>query len=77
MNTQKNAYEIRLQILLLANNNAWQEYAKRFEHFQTVEMFDNANIQAGKAYEQAAPYLPTPEIIKKYAAELYKFVEQT
>lgn len=40
-------------------------------------MANNANIQTGRAYEQAAPYLPTPEIIKTYASELYKFVEQT
>ena len=77
MNTQKNAYEIRLQILQLANDNAWQEYTRRFEYFQTMEMSATAGNQTGRAYEQAAQYLPTPEMVKKYAAELYKFVEQT
>lgn len=40
-------------------------------------MANTANNQTGKAYEQAAQYLPTPEMIKQYATELYKFVEQT
>lgn len=77
MNTQKNAYEIRLYILQLANQNLWQEYHKRFEYLQTVEMFENGNNQSGKAYEQAEKYLPTTDMIQKYAEELYKFVEQT
>lgn len=76
MSNTKNAYEIRLDILKMANDNLWQEYCREFEKFQTIEMTANGQNQTGDAYTKACSFLPTPDKIKTYATELYKFVEQ-
>lgn len=75
MNTQKNAYEIRLDILKIANDNLWKEYFEKFAALQTSEIADNGNNKTGACYSTAAKFLPTPVSIKEYAEELYKFVD--
>lgn len=54
----------------MTNNNLWQEYNKKFEHFQTVELNATANNKTCEAYTKAEAYLPTPDKIKEYADEL-------
>ena len=66
----KNAYEIRLELLRMAHDDAMQKYQ------QIVNIYlqkDNGVISLA----QVESSFPKPEEIIKRAGELYKFIERT
>ena len=70
----KNAYEIRLEILRMANDNLWQEYQATIDrNHRTAELAGSENTT--NVFESAN--VPTQEKIIKLAEALYSFVEQT
>ena len=70
----KYAYEIRLEILRMANDNLWQEYQATIDrNHRTTELAGSENTT--NVFESAN--VPTQEKIIKLAEALYSFVEQT
>lgn len=69
--TNKNAYEIRLDILHMANNNLWQTYHAQLEAAKQLFFQDKSLVNYANDVEK---FKPTTEQIKDYAEELYKFV---
>ncbi len=68
MNTNKNAYEIRLEILHMAHNDAMQKY------LQTISVY-RENDNSKLTIKQLEESFPKTEDIKKRAKELYFFIE--
>lgn len=75
--SNKNAYEIRLEILKEANQNLNTQYHNRLEAARQ----DAVSANDGNPEKASGDYLrsveaPTPEAIIDYAERLYKFVSR-
>jgi hypothetical protein len=76
MNTQnKNAYEIRLEVLSIAHNDLMEIYHQKL-HNAKIKMIGDDNWTEEKIDENIITnLLPTPADVIKRAKELYTFVE--
>lgn len=70
--SNKNAYEIRLEILKEASSNLWSEYNLALDAARNTAIA--AGDESGSYIKQVS--VPTPESITAYADKLYKFVTQ-
>jgi len=69
-NNNKNAYEIRLDVLQMAHNDAWGKF-----HSLNQKRFEDKNLSV-EEYEQIVSegFPKTADIIER-AEELYSFIE--
>jgi hypothetical protein len=76
MNTQnKNAYEIRLEVLSIAHNDLMEIYHQKL-HNAKIKMIGEDNWTEEKIDENIITnLLPKPADVIKRAKELYTFVE--
>ena len=64
--SNKNAYEIRLEILKMANATLLEEYRQKL-------VYEQQDVLANPSL--VSKYIPTPKQVSDYAKELYAFVE--
>ncbi len=75
MNTNKNAYEIRLDILSIAHSDLMTIFHEKL-HNAKMQKISNGGWTEAKIDENIiTEHLPTSEAIIKRAKELYAFVE--
>ena len=79
MNTNKNAYEIRLEILSIARNDLMELFLQKLQNARVKTNGENGerwSRSEEKLDEKVISHLlPTSEDIIKRAKELYAFVE--
>ena len=78
----KNAYEIRLEVLSLAHSDSWNTYHEKLnvlreQDQRAMEDYYRNGIMPMLSFTAAAieAHIPSPADIKARAAELYSFVE--
>jgi hypothetical protein len=84
----KNAYEIRLEVLSLAHNDSWNTYNQKLDvlreqdhrvmedYYRKLDVDIKTSLPQMKFTGEAIEKLiPSTEAIKARAAELYSFVE--
>lgn len=75
MNTNKNAYEIRLDILDIAHGDLMEIYHQKLENSKKKMIGDDGYVESKIDEKIITDLLPTTESIIKRAKELYAFVE--
>jgi hypothetical protein len=76
MNTQnKNAYEIRLEVLSIAHNDLMEIYHQKLHNAKMKMIGDDGWTEEKIDENIITNLLPTPADVIKRAKELYTFVE--
>ena len=76
MNTQnKNAYEIRLEVLSIAHNDLMEIYHQKLHNAKLKMISEEGWIEEKIDDKIISDLLPKPEEVIKRAKELYAFVE--
>lgn len=70
----KNAYEIRLEVLQMANSNLKDIYYQRVDAVRMDAIA--AGDESGSWFKRVEPFQPTPEQTLELAEKLYKFISQ-
>jgi len=68
----RNGYEIRTQVLQIANERLHQEFSHKWRGWETVFKVDMSHGRTGKV---AIPEYPGVDAVLSAAEQLYKFVE--
>ena len=76
MNTQKNAYEIRLEILKMANDAQFGKYYQKLDRENRLLELQGEGASKILPAEVIDELFPKNEDILAHAEELYKFVCQ-
>jgi hypothetical protein len=74
MNTQKNAYEIRLEVLSIAHGDLMNIYHEKLHNRKKRMIEDGTWVEEKINEQEIADLLPTSEQIIDRAKELYTFV---
>jgi len=66
----KNAYEIRLDVLQMEHNDAWTEYNENMQEYR----MRNDTLKPGEYKKAEESFYPNSKDIIKRAEELYVFI---
>jgi hypothetical protein len=72
----KNAYEIRLEILGMAHGDCMTVYYEKLNSRKVEHLVDGGQRERALTDEEITELLPTSADIAKRAEELYKFISQ-